>query len=160
MKVTTFKTLACVLLVTAAFSCKKSSDDAPAKSKTEYLTQKPWKVQDAGIDANANGSIDAGESTKNMMDACELDNTITFKSDKTSVVDEGGSKCDAGDPQTAQYTWSFDANETNLTTNDPVITALSNGTAKVLALDDNTLKLSVNGSIGPISVVYLLVLQH
>jgi hypothetical protein len=161
MKVTTIKTLTFVLLVAAAFSCKKSNDSAPSKSKTEYLTSSAWKIQDAAMDANTNGSIDAGESVKDaFLDDCFLDNTITFKTDNTSTVDEGGTKCDAGDPQTASYAWHFENSEANITTTDPLINALSNGSAKVLQLDDTNMKLSVNSTLFGTPVVYLLLLKH
>lgn len=160
MKVTTFNTLVFGLFVTAAFSCKKSSD-TPAKTKTDLLTQKTWVIQDAAVDANANGAIDAGESIKtNAQFACRADNSMTFKADHTSTMDEGTTKCTASDPQSANYTWHFDATESNITSDDPLITSISSGTAKILLLDENTLKLSTSGSLFGVPVTYLLVLQH
>lgn len=59
------------------------------------------------------------------MEACEKDNIFTFKTDNTIVYDEGATKCDAGDDQTNNGTWSFIENEKKLVIDSETLTILS-----------------------------------
>ena len=46
--------------------------------------------------------------------ACYKDNIVTFMLRGTGTADEGATKCNPGDPQTAAFTWSFQTSETVL----------------------------------------------
>lgn len=142
MKVTTFKTLVFALFVIMAFSCKKSKDEAPpvVKTKTDLITTTSWKVQKLQADLNNDGTpeTDVSGFTK----ACQLDNIYTFKSNGTGTTDESTTKCNSGDPQSGDFTWSFKSNETILSgnlgffTGDGAIKTL-NETNLVFSYDDN-----------------------
>ena len=96
-----------VLVLTFLFitGCEKDDDPAPAKTKTELLAQGNWKFSSATV---------GGSDVSAFLQACQKDNTLTFVSAGTGTIDEGATKCDAGDPQTSPFTWSFQNNETVL----------------------------------------------
>jgi hypothetical protein len=122
-------------------SCKKSSE-SETKSKTTLLTQQAWKIKSIGIDLNKDG-IAEGDATA-YFSACQLDNSWLFKSDGTGVGDEGLSKCEPGDPQSANFTWTFKNNETilsgtyNLADKDLTIGSISEANM-VVSYDDDFL---------------------
>lgn len=122
-------------LTVSLASCTKSDDKTTtpantAPTKTELLTAKGWKITGAtanGVDAFAN------------YDACERDNTLTFKTNFTAITDEGATKCDPTDPQTITETWSFASNEAKV--------ILGGVEATLLTLNSTTLKIELtNGS--------------
>lgn len=98
-------------LVTIIPACEKDDDNTTPKTKTELITQASWKFSSltvAGINANA------------FVDDCQKDNTFTFASNGTGIMDEGPTKCDPADPQTSNFTWAFQANETQLFVSAPL----------------------------------------
>jgi hypothetical protein len=109
MKAKTLLSLAVLFILFAAVSCSKK--DSTPKTNLEYLSQAIWKFQDAGLDADENGSIDASDPT---VTACKKDNTLDFNTDYSGVADEGASKCNEGDPQSTVFGWTFSENETQL----------------------------------------------
>jgi hypothetical protein len=122
--------------VALSFSaCKKSK----SKSRTDLITQSSWKYENAGLDINRDGTVDA-PIPAGFLQACDLDNTITFKSDGTGTTDEGGSKCDPASPQTSTFTWTFKDNEQVITLSNAVFGGL-NGEVKVKTINDNQLEL-------------------
>ena len=102
-------------------SCGNDDDEVVTKSKTDLLTASGWK----GTSLTVNPAIDwDNDGTKEtnltpFIDACSLDDLKIFKADKTYTEDEGATKCDPADPQViASGTWSFNADETTLTTTE------------------------------------------
>ncbi len=96
------------LLVALVFglSCNKDNNNNPTpKTKTQLLTQSSWRFKSA----TANGADASG-----FLQACQKDNILVFASAGTGTLDEGASKCNAGDPQTNPFTWNFLASETTL----------------------------------------------
>lgn len=95
------------LTIIAALStgCKKSK----SKSNTDLITQSSWKFQSATV-----GGVDVGY----LLDSCEKDNILTFKSDGSGVEDEGATKCSTTAPQSNNFTWSFTNNESVLHVSD------------------------------------------
>ena len=95
-----FKTAALLLVVSALFvvSCKKDK-----VSPTELLTAPScWKMV----------LLEGFDSTNDLwvavpLDACIADNCFTFNIDQSFATEEGASKCDPDDPQTADGTWSI-----------------------------------------------------
>lgn len=79
------------------------SDDESNLSRTELLTQKPWKLTQTAI----LGVSGPPESTA-------ADDIYTFSADGAYTFDEGSSKEDPGDPQTITGTWEFIENETKI----------------------------------------------
>lgn len=85
-------------------SCNK--DDVPTptpKTKTQLLTQGTWKYKSATV-----GGVPY------TIQACIQDNIYTYMVAGTGTIDEGATKCNAGDPQTTSFTWNFQASETIL----------------------------------------------
>ncbi len=99
-----------VLISTHAFifsSCnKKDSPPPPApKTKTELLVLGTWKFK---------GATSGGSDISGALQACQKDNIMTFFTNGTGSVDEGPTKCNAGDPQTNPFSWNFASGETIL----------------------------------------------
>jgi hypothetical protein len=131
-----FVLTALVCLVAFSFSaCKKSK----SKSRTDLITESSWKYQDAGLDVNRDGTVDA-PIPAGFMQSCDTDNTITFKSDGTGIADEGATKCNAASPQSSPFTWSFKDNEQTITLSNAVFGGL-NGDIKVKTINENQLEL-------------------
>ena len=131
-------------------SCKKSSDSS--KSKTTYLTQSTWKVQSVGVDVNKDGTSDADAS--GYLQACQLDNVYTFKSDGNGTIDEGATKCNSTDPQTSSFTWTLKNNDTILSGNF----GLTNGDATIITMDDNNFVFSTDQAVGSPPTTYRLII--
>ena len=97
--------LSLVFILANAFifsSCKK--DDTPApKTNTELLTQSSWKFK---------GATAGGTDASGYLTACQKDNIYKFFVPGSGTIDEGPTKCNAGDPQTTLFTWNFAASET------------------------------------------------
>lgn len=132
---TLFKPLAIIVLATVVIAACSSKDDTPSKTKTTYLTQSAWKVESGGADMNKDGNIDIPQTFA----ACELDNTITFKTGGTGVFDEAAQKCDVADPQVENFVWSFADGETALNVN--IIAAGVQGKFVIKSLNDTNFEL-------------------
>src|ERR1700712_3410735 len=91
----------CSIIVIAG--CSKKSSTPAAKTKADFLVTSTWKYSTAGIDNDGNGTIDVSLPA-GTIETCVTDNTITFKSDKTGIIDEGATKCDASTAQTSPFT--------------------------------------------------------
>ncbi len=92
-------------------SCKKDSEPAPAPpTKTDLLTAKSWRLTDIKI---------GGTSFYAFIDACEKDDLIKFNANKSATFDQGATRCDQTEPQTATGKWEFTTNETKLKFTDP-----------------------------------------
>ncbi|UTW67061.1 lipocalin family protein [bacterium SCSIO 12643] len=94
-------------------SCKKDSDSgstgAPV-TKASLLASGPW-ITSSAIMKLPTGDLDLFL----LMDECEKDDLVEFKSDKKIVEDAGAVKCTPSDPQTEDAgTWEFASNETEL----------------------------------------------
>lgn len=108
-------------------------------SKTALISQGTWKFSNAKV-----GTLDVS----NMVQACQKDNIADFNTNGTGVLDEGPTKCAAGDPQTSNYTWAFQSSETQLFISTPLFT----GGSSLFTLVDLTatqLVVSQNITIGP-----------
>ena len=101
------------LLSILLFACKKSSDsnNNTPKSKTDLITASLWRFDNAKV---------AGVDISGSFDDCLKDNTVTFVSNGTGTIDEGPTKCDAADPQTTSFNWSFENNESSIHTTTPL----------------------------------------
>ena len=98
-----------LFFVGAAFSCSKN--DTPVKSKTELLTQKPWKFVTHGLDENNNGTIDASEAA---LFSCQEDDRFSFSLNGVGAYTMGSTAC-SQDDENMSFVWSFSNNETELT---------------------------------------------
>ena len=136
-----------------------SKNDGTTVSKTQLLCSAAWKYDTAGIDADNNGSIDAALPAGYVQD-CKKDNIVSFKSDGTGTSDEGASKCNAGDPQTSSFTWSFINNETGMNFPQQVFTGFD-GDVNLKSLTSTQMILMKQVSISPTQTVNVVVqLRH
>ena len=135
-------------LIFSFAACKKSHNDTPQKTKTELITQSNWKFDHAT--ATCCGDISS------QLPACKKDDILTFASNGTGVDDEGATKCNAGDPQSSNFTWNFASNETMLHISVQLFPGASQDFSLV-TLDDNNLVLSqtiTNPPLGPVTVYF------
>jgi hypothetical protein len=82
----------------------------------------------------------SGFDVSSLINACIKDNIITFSSNGSGTTDEGPTKCNAGDPQTQNFTWNFTTNETVLNVNAAIFAGQS-GNFTILALTETSLAL-------------------
>jgi hypothetical protein len=144
-------------VICICYSCKKDKDDA---SRTELITSAAWKYDKAMVDSDSDGDgdIDVPAGT---VDECEADNTLTFKTDGTGVINEGATKCDSGDPQTVNFTWTFTNNETTINIPVGVFPGFS-GDVKILSLTSTKLQLQKVVTVPgiPLPVNLIVDLKH
>jgi hypothetical protein len=129
MKRPFLKTFTLGLLIISIASCKK--DSGASKTKTEYLTQKAWKIESVSISIS-------GASQNIPIDACQLDDSDLFAAAGTGTYDNGATKCNVADAQTSTFTWSFKENETIISLSGPNVDL--SGDSKISLLNDNTLE--------------------
>jgi hypothetical protein len=120
------------VLVLFCLACKKSS--IQVKTKTELLTQTTWRFSGATV-----GGIDVSA----FLQTCQKDNILTFQSGGNGSLDEGTTKCNASDPQTTPFTWSFMTNETILHISTILFTGGSSD-FNIVTLSETQLVLSQN----------------
>lgn len=156
MKPAVLKILALAFLFISAVSCKKSGSgsDAPPKSKTVLLTQASWKLQSAGIDADKNGSAETDITAS--IPACQLDNSYTFVTDGTGVMDEATVKCNTSDPQTKPFTWLLKNNETVLSGTF----SFTKGDATIISINDSNMVVTYDDTSTGTTYHILAVLKH
>jgi hypothetical protein len=140
----------------AFFACKK--DEEP--TNTDKISSKPWYFESGGADFNADGTVDFPLASVPGVQACNLDNFATFKSDGTGITDEGGSKCSTTAPQTTNFSWGFASNETILNVSGSAFAGIG-GQFKVKTLTDNNLTLTKDTTItGAGSGTLIFSLKH
>lgn len=118
--------------------CSKEKDQPPAKTNTQLLTQGTWKFSGATV-----GGSDVGP----FLQTCQKDNILTFAAAGTGILDEGPTKCNAGDPQTNSFTWNFQTNETVLFISATLFTGGSS-TFNLVTLSETQLIVSQNVTVG------------
>lgn len=84
-------------------SCKK--DEESTMTKQEMLTSKPWKI-----------STSKTNGVASTIEACNLDDILTFATDGTYTNNIGTIKCSANEKNFTS-TWSLSADEKNLIAN-------------------------------------------
>ena len=153
-----FISLAVLPILIFFISCNRN--DAPAQpTKTSVITQATWKYDNAGIDGDRNGTIDFPPPA-GILSSCMIDNTLTLSPNGTGVVDEGATKCNPTDPQSASITWSFADNETSLKLGGGGILGIS-GQFKILELSATKLSLSKDTTVPILGTVALIaILKH
>src|SRR5215831_4618540 len=116
-----------VLLSTCFFTaCNKPL----AKSKTQLLTQASWKIVNAGIDREHNGTIAIVDTA--FIKHGKRTQTLIFQPDGSGIYNEEPSRED-GSPLTQPFNWQFTGDESRL--------VLGLDTATVLSIDDKNLKI-------------------
>lgn len=92
------KSLLLLIVLFAVFTaCSKDDNNEPKeKTRTELLTQAPWKFINSG------------------MSECALDDTWTFFVNGTMKQSNGSVKCNSGEPSEHSGTWGFKESEKQL----------------------------------------------
>jgi len=120
-------------LMVANTGCSKDDDNNPTpKTNTELLTMSTWKFSDAKV---------GGNSIAAFLDPCQKDNILTFLAAGTGTAAEGATKCNASDPDSSSFNWSFQTNETVLFVSTPFFTGGSS-TFTIVSLTETQLVLS------------------
>ncbi len=153
------KFLMLTLCGAALMGCEKEADDNEQSENTNLLVQQAWKFETAGIDVDKNGSIDAALPPETL-EPCLTDNSITFSANGNGTVDEGPTKCDAADPQTTSFTWSFAANETMMNISGDVIAGAEGGQFKIVTLSSTQLSLAKDTTFMGQPVSMIATLKH
>ena len=145
--------LCSALALSIAFtSCKKDKKEDPApvaKTKTELISGKNWKLTGGII----NPAADFGTGTPttdaySQVNNCRKDDLLRFDTPNVYKQDEGATKCSASDLQTETGTWAFSMNETKITTS---IASGSPKTYNLVELTETTLKTSEVINIASVS---------
>lgn len=126
------------LMILSIPACQKDETTPVPKTKTELLTQGSWKFSTATLN---------GSDVSSQLPACQRDNIMTFAAAGTGTVDEGPTKCNSGDPQTNNFTWSFQSSETILQMSAPIFSGGSNSST-IVTLNETQLVLSQTVTIG------------
>jgi hypothetical protein len=99
--------LSSVAMALFTIGCSKDNDGKDGTSeRMQLITSAAWKYDNAKIDYDKNGTPDM-DLPPGLLEDCDKDNIITFKSDGTGTIDEGATKCDVGNPQSVNITWEF-----------------------------------------------------
>ncbi|HLK30345.1 MAG TPA: hypothetical protein VKT28_17315 [Puia sp.] len=138
-------------------SCGKSNSDQP-KTKMQLITASVWKYDTAGIDLNNDGTIDAAIPPGYIKD-CQTDNLLYFKSDSTGTEDEGATKCDPSNPQTASFTWSFNSSQTIINFPDSVFGSVG-GSVNITSLTETQLHFEKTITQSGITATVAVYMKH
>lgn len=135
MKKIVLSTTVLIALGFAAVSCskKKDSDPTPSKSPKELLTTGSWQL-------SKTTTTFEGKTETAAPEACEADDSYTFKTNNTLVTDEGATKCDAEDPQTDTDPYTLSEDGKTITMASGSITL----PATIVELTDSKMILKIN----------------
>jgi hypothetical protein len=144
------------------YACNKDDDkksDDP-NTNVQLVTSASWKYDTVGIDTDNDGKINQALPAGYGVVTCDKDNTITFKSDSTGVLNAGATKCNAADPQTTAFKWWFKDNGATIYTPDNVFSTGVTGDFKVAELTTTRFRL-LKDYPSPIGVIKLVLeLKH
>lgn len=111
MKHAKYLFLLLIVISVSLWGCKKT--DSP-KSKTGYLTQKPWVL------IGEKKKTVTGSTETEWLDVfkdrqpCNLDNTYMYTVSGEYIADQGASKCSDADPQTFKSRWAWQPSVDNV----------------------------------------------
>jgi lipocalin-like protein len=128
----------CFITLAFVFITGCGKDKTPAaKTNTELISQSTWKFSAATV---------GGSDVSGFIQTCQKDNILVFAAAGTGTLDEGATKCNAGDPQTRPFTWNFMTNETVLHVSTVLFTGGSSDFTLV-TLNETQLVVSQNVTI-------------
>lgn len=123
-------------------SCSDDDTDPPKSEEEQIGSGVAWKLSTA----TANGI-----SVTSLIPTCLMDDLITFNyasNGNTGVVDAGAVKCDESEPQTADFTWTFNDATDVLTVNTDLFEVPgATGDIKVMSITSSELVLSQSVAI-------------
>lgn len=136
------------LVLTAGMLYSCSKEDTKPLTKTQLLSLANWKFKSAA----ANGT-----DVSSLLAACQKDNLMTFAAAGTGTVNEGPSKCNAGDPDNTTFSWTFANNETQINVSAPLF-ANGTNTLTILTLTETDLVVTM-GYSPPVGASVLMTLS-
>ncbi|GAB3299471.1 hypothetical protein ACFQT0_31055 [Hymenobacter humi] len=131
------KLLPLLLFYASLTACQKDKDPA-APTKTDLLTATNWRLAAytvVSVTAGSSTTVDAYAAYP----ACQRDNFIRFRPDKSILYDEGPAKCDPAISQTETSSWQWADNEQTLAVASRVVNASI--PYEVVELTNSTLRL-------------------
>jgi|SRR6218665_594217 len=151
-----FMALAVLFPAVLSGCSKDDDDDNSGETKTELLIRSTWKLDKA----------EAGIDITSLFETCEKDNTITFTAASNSAtsgsgtLDEGPTKCNSGDPQSASFTWELVSNGTVLRSSRALLEGGSTD-FNIITLNGTNLVLSQQMTVDPYpATTVTLTLKH
>ncbi|OQP47088.1 hypothetical protein A4H97_06120 [Niastella yeongjuensis] len=144
---------------TIFYACSKDDDKKSDENNTkmQLITSATWKYDTAAI-ADDNGKP-VSALPPGSIDACQKDNTITFKSDSTGTLNEGALMC-SGSSQNTSFKWWFKDNGNTLYSPDPIFGGF-NGDVKVIELTATKLRVTKQVTIAPFPTANIMIdLKH
>lgn len=145
--------LAALLLAGTFAGCEKAGPEAaPAKSRTDLLTDKDWKL--AAETVSPAYRTEEGELITDVfayMPECDRDDLMHFERANTCALREGASQCASG-PAEFAGTWAFEADDTILRTS---LQTLGASSFNVLRLSETTLQLKGIRTIDGVDYTYV-----
>ena len=102
------------------------------------MTTGTWKFSNATV---------GGTNVNALLQSCQKDNILTFTVALNGTLDEGPTKCNAGDPQVGAFTWNFASGETVLNISATLFTGGSS-TFTLVSLTATELIVSQNITVG------------
>ena len=143
------------ILLGLFWSCSKNSSSS-GNSSVSLITSAAWKYDTSGVDLDQNGTVDIADT---VLKPCEKDDVFTFSKDSTGLVDEGPTKCKAGDAQTDPLAWMLTGGDKvlNITSN-----TVLNGSLNIYSLTSAKMVLYKDTTVQgvPFSIRYLISLKH
>ncbi len=130
--------------------CTGSNNFTVNGTKTYFITRATWKFSGATV---------SGLDVSALLQTCQKDNILTFTTGGTGTNDEGATKCNAGDPQTNPFTWSFQSGETQLQVSSAFFTGGS-GTFTIVSLTSTQMILSQQITLSGIPQTVVVTFIH
>ncbi len=123
----------------ASTSCKKDTVSA-TPTKTELLTNKNWIATAVTVSPALPIGGTLITDYYSQLPSCSKDDFIRFETPSTYKEDEGAVKCNNADPQTVIGTWTFNGDQSVVTTS-----TATGGTQSynIVEITDSSLKYSV-----------------
>jgi hypothetical protein len=145
-------------LFLALFSACSKEDDEPTTA--ELLASGTWKFDEGGVDNNQDGMVDLIISV-GLLDPCTADNTITFSTNGTGVIDEGATKCMPSASQSTNFNYSLSNNDTEITLSGADLLDLG-GNFEITEVSSTRLGLSKDTTLAPfpMPVSLIVYLKH
>jgi len=139
-----------VILFTSVLTTSCNKNDSPAPTNTDYIIKAAWKFDKA---------TSGGADVSAFINACYIDNVMTFQGNGNATFDEGATKCNAADPQTTNFNWNFTNNGSTLNVTGNVIAGQS-GSFTVITLNDTQLVLQGTFTTSSGSVTGQIYFKH
>ncbi|GAA4002649.1 hypothetical protein GCM10022408_12610 [Hymenobacter fastidiosus] len=145
-------TLSALLLTTMASSlvftsCKKDKEEPKPKTRTELLTARNWRISAATYTVGPDI-----EDVYRSVPGCTKDDFTKFNTDKTTVFDEGPTRCSTSDPQSSKGAWDLTSGDNKLLIQEST-TSTSGELYEIVELTESTLKIKQTDSSTPAETI-------